>query len=192
MYYRFFKFLAIIIVFSMVMACATTPKVKESDSDHIAAAKRFLNAFEMDKLAMIGIKRAMETESKKNPESVVEFTQRVMSDIKAEDFIDMIAQIYARHLSQRHLTKLARFGESPTGKHFIRMTIAGFLEDDETKTANEVMSQFNADELTEIAKFATSPAFKAVQMAQPKINQELSEVGRQLGQEKLREYLEKQ
>ena len=138
MYYRLCKFLAIIIVSSMVMACATTPKVKESDSDHIAAAKRFLLAFEADKLAMIGFKRAMETESKKHPEGVVEFTQRVMSDIKVEDVIDIIARIYARHLTQKHLTELARFAESPTGKRFIRMTIESVLEGDPAKAQNKI------------------------------------------------------
>jgi hypothetical protein len=194
MYYRLCKFLAIIIVSLMVMACATTPKVKEPDSDHIAAAKRFLKAFEADKLAMIGFKRAMETESKKYPEGVVEFTQRVMSDIKAEDVIDIIARIYARHLTQKHLTELARFSESPTGKRLIRMTTESVMEGiPPAKAQNEIMTQFNADELTEIMKFmTTNPASIAMNKAQPMINRDLSEAGRQFVQNKIREYLEKQ
>ena len=187
---RFFIFILLILASLMITSCATTSTVKEPDPNRIVAAKRFLHAFDAKKLVTIGLERALEKEVSKYPEGAKELTRRVMSNIKAEDFIDMMAEIYARNLTRGSLTELAKFVESPTGNRFFNLIIDSALEGKQANVQNEVMSKFNADELTEIMRFSMSPAFKKMNRVQYKINRELMEAGRQLGQEKIQEYLE--
>ncbi|MFC1839506.1 DUF2059 domain-containing protein [Thermodesulfobacteriota bacterium] len=188
----FYRFLILILLSLMITACATSKAVKESESGHIAAAKRFLRSFNAEELAMVSFKRTMESETKKHPESVVEVVQRAMSDVKGEDFIDIITQVYVRHLTERQLNELAQFAESPTGQHFFQIAIKNVLEGNRNNAQSEFLSKFNADELTEIMKFASGDAFQAMNKAQPEINREMSEAARKFSQEKMQEYLEKQ
>jgi len=141
---------------------------------------------------MTALKNKLQQESKNQP-GMAEVMRRALGDFKAEEFEDLAAKVYARHLTQDHLAELAQFAESRTGQRFFQTAIAGAMKGLEEKAAAaEFMRQFNADEITDIMKFGQSKVFAALQLALPTINREMGEEGRRLGETKLREYLKRQ
>ena len=187
----FYCFMVLILLSSLLTSCTTTQVKRGPDQEHIDAAKRFLRAINVEKMAMIALKRAMESGSKEYPESLVEVFRRAISDDKAEDYMDVIARIYVHHLDKKQLIELARFAESPTGQRFFQVVIDKAVEEDQNNAQNKILSRFSEDELTEILKFASSDAFKAMNKAQPEIQREMSEAAPKFFQDKMREYLEK-
>lgn len=187
-----YRILILILLSLSIAACATTEAARGPDPDHINAAKRFLHAFNAEELVMIAFERTMESESKKHPESAVEDIRRAMSYVTGEDFLDLITQVYVRHLSIEHLTDLARFAESSTGQRFFQVIISNVIDGNVDNVQDEILSEFKAGELTEIMEFASGNAFQAMNEAQPEINRELSEAARKFSQDKMREYLEQQ
>lgn len=185
------KLIVPMLVSILVASCATAPKVKSEADDNTAAARRFFSSIGIGDFALASFKRQMEAQSVGKPAGYVEMMQRVMGDITARDFEDMAAEVYSRHLNEKVLNELADFTESPTGSKFFKAVFKSVLEGKPENMQSELMSQLNADELTEIAKFAMGDAFKAMQAAMPAINREMAEQGRKLSEEKLKTYLDK-
>lgn len=190
-YYRFYRFNLLILLSFIVVACATTQVRNTPDPEHINTAKRFLRSCRAYELAMNSLERKMESESKEWPEGYGELIRRVFADITAEEFEDFAAPIYARHLPEEHLAELERFTKSRTGKRFFRLIIARRMENKSAMANDDIMRQFNADELTEIMKFILSDALAAMKQAHPAINREMADAARQFGEAKLREYLKR-
>ncbi len=187
----FCLFMILILISSILNSCATTGVTGGPDQEHLDAAKRFLRAFNAEELVMTAFKRTMEAESRKQPESAIEVVRRAMADVKGEDFLNIITEVYVRHLTKEQLMELARFAESPTGQRFFQIVIANVMEGNRSDAQNDILSKFSADELTEILKFASSEPFQAMNKAQPEINREMSEAAREFSRHKMREYLEK-
>ena len=121
---------------------------------------------------------------------LAELMQRAFADVSEEDFENLAARVYVRHLNREELTELAQFTESPTGNRFFRMSVASAMAGTPV-TGEDMARQFNADELTEIVRFSKSDGFVALKKNMPTINRELGEEGRQMGETKMREYLER-
>ena len=193
MNYRFHRFLVLVLLSFMVVACATTPVSQNPDSKHIATAKQFVQRMGIGELSLAMFRRQMEIEAKAQPDRA-ELARQAFTDIHAEDFEDMAARAYARHLTHRHLTELTTFSERQVGSRFFRMMHAVLIGIVENKPIEieEMMRQFNDEEIAEITKFTQSEAFVAMKQAQPAINREMAEEGRQFGEAKLRAYLTQQ
>lgn len=192
MHSRFIRTLFLMLLSLIVVACATPQTPTGPSHEHVDTAKRFLSSWGAADLAMKAFKRKMDSQNVDQPASVAELNRRVFATIKAEDFVDIASRIYARHLSLEHLTDLTRFTESPTGNKFFRIAVGRAMEGESSKIKEDMQRQFNADELTEIMKFAMSEEFSAMKQAIPDINREMAEAGREFGQKKMREYLEQQ
>jgi hypothetical protein len=185
---RFYRFLVSVLLCFMAVACATKSANQGPDPEHIAIAKRFLHSWGAGKLAMDALQRTLQERAKDQP-GMVELMRRAFADVKVEDFEDMAAQVYARHLTRENLAELTRFSESRTGNRFFRVSIAGAMEG---KKPDDLIRQFSADELTEVMKFFQSDAFKALTQALPTINRELGEEGRRRGEAIMRDYVKRQ
>lgn len=187
-HYRLFRYLTLVLLCFMVAACATAPAPRPLDPKHVATAKRFLHSWGAGDLVMDGFRRALEEKSKEQP-GMAELARRAFASFKVENAEDLVSRIYARHLSQDYLGELARFTESRTGNRFFRIVISGTLEG---KKSDDILRQFNADELTEALKFSQNESFTALTQALPAINRELAEEGRRLGETTMREYIKRQ
>ena len=167
------------------------PVLTGSNREQIAIARRFVHSWDAGGLVQIGFQQKMESEKLNGSPGMTELVQRVFADVKVEEFEDLVAQVYARHLDRATLQALVSFSESPLGNRYFRGAIAAALAKEKSHSNNELLKQFSADELTQILKFSQSDAFIAFGKALPTINQELGEAGRKLGETKMREYLKK-
>ena len=122
---------------------------------------------------------------------MAELIRRALGDLNAEDFENIATDVYARHMSQEHLTVLAQFAEGQTGKRFFTMQFAGVL-DGTPLSAKDIARQFNADEITEIIKFGQSEAAAELKRQLPAINQDMAAAGQALGKAKMEEYIAQQ
>jgi hypothetical protein len=186
MYYRLRQVLILVLLSFMVVACATKPAAP--DAERVATAKRFLHSWGAGEMAMTVLRRTMEKKARKQP-GMAELVQRAFSDVKGEEFEDMAARVYARHLSQEDLAALAEFTESPSGNHFFRVAVAGRLDG---KSKSQMMRQLSADELTAAMRFARSDAFTAMKEELPAINREIAEEARKWGRARMQAYLDRQ
>ena len=186
---RLNRIVAPLLISFFVAACASTPVSQDPDPQHLAVAKRFLHSWDAGDIAMKVFQRNLEQTYKDQP-GVAELVQRAFADVTEEDFENLAARVYVRHLDQEELSELAQFTESPTGNRFFRMSVAGAIEGNAV-SGEDIASQFNADELVEIVRFSKSDGFAALQQALPTINRELGEEGRLMGETRMREYLER-
>jgi len=170
------------------VACATTPATHAPDSEHVANAQRFLHSWGAGEIALAGIESALEAKAKEQPDTA-ELCRRAFSNVQVEDLENMMARVYARHISKNNILELMKFSESDTGQRFFRAAITAAMEGQQNE---DVIRQFNADELNAIIKFAQSDAFQAFTQAQPEINRELSEEGRKFGAAVMRDYKNQQ
>ncbi len=189
MYSRFIRTFALLILSFIIAACASSPVSQGPAPQHLAAAKRFLHSWDAGDIAMKVFQRELEQAYMDQP-GLAELMQRAFADATPEDFENLAARVYVRHLNQNELAELAQFTESPTGNRFFRMSVGAAIEGKPLKS-EDAMRQFNADELMEIAKFSQSNAFLALREALPNINRELGEEGRKFGETRMREYLER-
>lgn len=173
----------------IIAACASTQVAQDPTPQHLAVAKRFLHSWDAGDVAMVAFQRTLQQNHQDQP-GLVELMQRIFAEFKAEDFENLAARVYVRHLNQEHLAELARFTESPTGNRFFRMSVGAALEG-RNMSGEDAMREFNADELLEIAKFSQSDAFLALKEALPTINRELGEEGRRFAEQTVREYMER-
>ena len=186
---RSYRVLASLLFTFILAACASTPASKAPEQDNLAVAKRFLHSWGAGEAGMAAFQKNLEQTYQEQP-GLAELMQRAFADVTEQDFEDLAARVYVRHLNQEQLTELAQFTESPTGNRFFRMAVAGAMEG-KPLTGDDMARQFNADELTEIVRFSQSDGFVALKQKMPTINRELGEEGRQMGETKMREYLER-
>lgn len=186
MYHRFYRFLVLATLFFALTACVSVPKAP--DSEHLAVAKRFLRSIDAGEWVLLSIQRKIDEDSKEQP-GMTELARRVFADLTADEIENVASDIYARHITQEHLLELAQFAETQTGKRFFKI---GFDRafNDTPQSPEEVMRQFNADEIVEIIRFGQSDAAAEMKQELPAINQELSQTARELGEKKMKEYLE--
>ena len=178
------------LLFTFIVAgCASTAVSQDPGAEHFAVAKRFLHSWGAGEIGMAAFQQNLEQASREQP-GLAELMQQAFADITEQDFENLAARVYVRHLSQEELEELAQFTESPTGNRFFRMSVAGAMTG-KAVSREEITRQFNADELTEIVQFSQSDGFLALKQAMPTINRELGEEGRQLGETTMREYLER-
>lgn len=186
---RSYRVLASLLLCFFIAACASTPASKSPEQQNFAIAKRFLHSWGAGEAGMAAFQKNLEETSQEQP-GLAELMQRAFADITEEDFEDLAAKVYVRHLNQSQLTELAQFTESPTGNRFFRMSVTNAI-DGKPVTGEDITREFNADELTEIVRFSKTDGFVALKEKMPIINRELGEEGRQLGETKMREYLER-
>ena len=167
-----------------------TSMLAAPDSEAMVAAKRFLNSFGAGQLAMQSLKDAMKQEAAANP-SIAELAMRALSSIDADDFENLAARVYSRHISSEHMLALVQFTDTDTGGRFMRASIDHALSGQKGDTS-QLMNQFSADELLQIMKFAQSDAFTAMQAVLPTINAELAQESEKLGQAVMRDYIRQQ
>jgi hypothetical protein len=189
MWSRSYRVLTLLLVSFVVAACAAAPVSRSPEQEHLAVAKRFLHSWGAGEAGMAAFQDKLAQTYQEQP-GLAELMQRAFADVTEQDFEDLAARVYVRHLSQEELGQLAQFTESPTGNRFFRMSVASAMEG-KPVTGEDIARQFNADELTEIVRFSRSDGFVALKQNMPAINRELGEEGRVLGETKMREYLER-
>ncbi len=187
MYQHFHRFLILAVLSFAVTACVTAPG--KPDAGHLAVAKRFLHNIDAGEWALLSIRLKIDEDSKNQP-GMAELTRRAFADLTPGEIEDMISEIYARHVTREHLLELAQFAETKTGKRFFRIGFISVLNNTHQNT-EEVMRQFNADELSEILRFSQSEAALALTRQLPTINEEVSEAARKMGEDRMREYIKK-
>jgi len=153
------------------------------------AAQRFMNSWGAGEIMQTALQREMEKTAVQQP-GMAELMKRALADSGPDEFTDLAAGVYARHINQADLESLATFTETNAGNRFFR-SVVGTVLAGEKIDQNAIMRQFNADELTEIIKFSQSPAFASMQAKLPTINKEMGEEGRRYGERKLTEYLKR-
>ena len=186
---RLYRVVTPLFLFFIIAACTSTPVSQGPDPEHLAVAKRFLHSWDAGEISMAAFQQSLQQTYKDQP-GVAELVQRAFADVTEEDFEDLAARVYVRHLNQEQLEELAQFTESPTGNRFFRMSVASSISG-KAVNRDDITRQFNADELTEIVRFSQSDGFAAMKKALPTINRELGEEGQQLGETRMREYLER-
>lgn len=167
-----------------------TTMLAAPDSEAMVAAKRFLQSFGAGQLAMQSLTEVMKREAEAHP-SIAEVAMRALSSIDANDFENLAARVYARHIPSEHMHALADFTDSETGGRFMRASIDHALSGQKGDTS-QLMNQFSADELLQIMKFVQSDAFSAMQAVLPTINAELAQESEKLGQAVMRDYIRRQ
>jgi hypothetical protein len=170
-------------------AIAVAPKAAVPKTAEFLAAQRFMKSWGAGELIQTAMHREMEKTAAQQP-GMAELMQRALADSSADDFTDLAAGVYARHVNQADLESLASFSETPAGNRFFKSVVTAVLAGEKIDQ-NAIMRQFNADELTEILKFSQSPAFASMQAKLPTINKEMGEEGRKYGEQKLKEYLKR-
>jgi hypothetical protein len=153
------------------------------------AAQRFMNSWGAGDLIQTVMQREMEKNAAEQP-GVAELMKRVFANTSKDEFTDLAASVYARHVNQADLESLATFSETPTGNRFFKSVVGAVLATGKVDP-NTLTRQFNANELTEIYKFSQSPSFLAMQAQLPLINKEMGEEGRKFGERKLKEYMKR-
>jgi len=131
--------------------------------------------------------REIEKETAKNP-GVGEVMRRAFNNIQIDDFENLGAKVYTRHMSKPALEEMKKFTEGPVGGRFFRSVFAYIAESKPIDTT-EVMRQFNADELTALLKFTQSDAFLEMQKKLPIINKDMEVEGEKLGEKVVKAYL---
>ena len=190
MYARSYRILASFLFVLFIAACASTPPASSNpQQQNLAVAKRFLHSWGAGEAGMAAFQKQLDQTYVDQP-GLAELMQRAFADVSEEDFENLAANVYVRHLNQDELVELAQFTESPTGNRFFRMSVASAMTGTPV-TSEEIAREFNADELTEIVRFSKSNGFLALKKNMPDINRELGEEGRQMGETKMREYLER-
>jgi len=190
MCFRFNFSVIFLLVLFVASGCATAPTVQVLDPTHVATAKRFLQNIGAGELAMTSFKRELEKKSEEQP-GMTGLLQRAFVDIDKNYFEDLIAETYSRHVTHKDLIEIAQFSESPTIKRFFNVVFEGVLSGEPVSGEN-IMSQFNADELTEIMKLSMSESFIRMKESLPEINREMSQLSRKLGGDIVREYIKTQ
>jgi hypothetical protein len=187
MLYHISRYLILVVFVSLISACSTTPVAHGPGPEHVATAKRFLHNVGAGELAMIGFKRKYLELATEQP-GMSELIRRAFADFKAEDFEDIAAQVYARHLSHEHLIEIAQYTEMPSINYFFRVIFEN-IASEKPLSNKELISQFSAEQLTDILKFSQSDSFIAMNKSLPEINRELSQASRQLGESRVRDYI---
>jgi len=191
-----------ILLLCLIAGCSGTPVAPKSSQANTAApkapipktgafmaAQRFMNSWGAGEMIQSMMQREIEKRAAEQP-GMSELMKRVLADSSADEFADLAAGVYARHIDQADLEVLATFTETPAGNRFFK-TIVGAVLAGEELDQNAIMRQFNADEITELMKFFQNPAFATMQAKLPTINKEMSEEGRKYGERKLKEYLKR-
>jgi hypothetical protein len=184
------RFIALILLSFIILACAASKVSKSPDSEHINNAKRYLRSLGAYELFMVAIDRKLESMNKVQPGGNVEFLRRVFSEITEEEFEEFTAPAYVRHLSEKHLVEIVRFSESNTGKRFFQLVYARKIETQSNITKDDIR-QFNADEIAEIMKFSLSDAAEAMKQANPAITRDIDAAENHFVEAKIREYLKR-
>ena len=187
MYRRFHRFLVLAVLSFAAAACVSVPE--KPDAGDLAVAKRFLHNIDAGEWALLSIRLKIDEESKDQP-GMAELTRRAFADLTPGDIEDMISEIYARHVTREHLAELVQFTETKTGKRFFRIGFISVINNTH-QNMDEVMRQFNADELGEILKFSQSEAAAELTRELPAINEEVSNAARKMGEDRMREYIKK-
>ncbi len=180
-------FILLLLLF-IISACAT--KQPSLDSEHVSTAKRFLHNINAGEMGLAGLQKGINKNAAEQP-GMAELAQRATANITVEDFEELAAKVYSQNLSHEHLSELANFSEMPSISKFFRLIFAD-IKSDTVPDQQAIMRQFNADELTDIFKFTQSDGYKTLNQSLPKINRELAEAGKKMGEVAMREYLEQQ
>ncbi|MDH5435026.1 MAG: hypothetical protein OEY19_13865 [Gammaproteobacteria bacterium] len=191
MNYRNYTFIILILGFLSLSGCQTLQVEPKPDNDipKITIAKRFLANIGAGKLVLEGFTRAIESGAKQKS-GLAELVKRTFTDIDEEFLLDMTAKVYSKHLKIEDIKELADYSENPTIQKFFKITYTN--RSNAEKSDDSFMKHFNADELTELLLFSESKGFQSLSKALRAINVDLMIEGKNLGEEKLREYLQKQ
>jgi len=188
MYFRLRQTLVLLPLAFMLAACATSPPTYTPDSQSIAYAKQFLHSWGAGEIAMASFERRMKQEENTQP-GMAALVRRAFAGTTTDDFENIAAPVYARHLSKSDLAALARFTATRAGNRFFRVAVAGALKHQKTK---DITRQLTADELAAAVKFAQTGAFKAMKRELPTINREMAEAASRWGKEKMQAYINNQ
>ena len=210
---RWILFAFTLLIVCLVSACATTSTGGKSaannksealtpdakyiaeitrapDSENVVLAKRFLHSFKAGEIVLWAMKNEMDKQGESQP-GLTEVVRRAFDSVDADDFENLCARVYVRHLSRDELFVMANFAESNTGTRFFNQVLGQTLQGKQINST-EVMKEFNADELLEIMKFSTSKEFSSAQLKLAAVNSELGIEGRKFGEAVVREYVSKQ
>jgi hypothetical protein len=185
MYLRFRQLLAMVLLAFMVAACATNPA---PDPQSVAYAKQFLHSWGAGQIAMASFERRMKQEESTQP-GMAALVRQAFAGTTPEDFENIAAPVYARHLSRENLAALAQFTATRAGNRFFRVAVAGELKHQSTK---DITRQLSAVELAAAIKFARTDAFKEMKRELPTINREMAEAAGRWGKAKMRAYMNRQ
>lgn len=206
MKFRVYQLFFYLLASALLTNCATAPTAGKSSTPTATAsnavtddpfyiapglidpnAKRFLSSIKTGDLMFNAFNKEIEKSSVSNP-GMVEVVHRAFANIKPDDFENIAAKVYTRHMSKPALEDMKNFTEGPVGGRFFRSVFA-YIADAKPVDNEAVMRQFNADEITSLLKFTQGDSFTELQKKLPTINQEMSEEGRKFGEAVIKHYL---
>lgn len=184
---RKFAILVFLIGCVFLSGCSITPVVTKEDTARTATAKRFLHNVGAGELAMTAFVKELENQANEQP-GMTELIKRAFTNINQEDFENLAAEVYSRHLTHEDLMEIATFSEKPAIQRLFKVIFGGISSGKQLDN-QELLRQFSADELTEIMKMSLSDSLVRMKEVLPEINKELVQASNSLRQEILRDYL---
>ena len=207
MKFHVYNFFLCLLASCLLTNCATAPEANKRPSTPVSKtvpavteypryiapgqidpnAKRFLKSIKTGEFIYNGFTKEMKKIAANNP-SLTEVVNRAFANITSDDFENIAAKVYTRHLSKPTLEELMNFTEGPVGGRFFR-SIFTYIAESKPIDNDAVMRQFNADELTTLLKFTQSNAFVEMQSKLPTINKEMSEEGQRFSEAVIKFYV---
>lgn len=190
---QLYRFVVLTLLLSAVSACSTAPgtqppspgtvaqfpspapslapNVDNPSPAHLNAAKAFLSNIGAGEMIMLGYQIGLEQLAEEQP-GLAELTERALSDVTPQDFLNVAAPAYSRYLSEEQLKELTRLSDNPSISELFSAVALEELHGREF-SAEELTKDLSADQLTEILRFSVSDSALAMKEVLPQINRDL-------------------
>lgn len=159
-----------------------TPQVDKPTPQYVAA-EEFLNNIGAGQLFLAAIKKETTEAAKKHPQNATTI-EDIFSSVTSDDFIELAADIYTRHLSEDALIELAQETQKPTIQKLFAIVFKGLLKEEEFDN-KKILAQFDRSETLELIQFSKTDSFVSLKKVLPNINAELEQAGKKLGEKLL-------
>lgn len=104
----------------ILCCCAITANAENNyDKTFMADIKELMYATGSDKMAMQVMNQMVESFKSSTPSVPEEFWQKFQAKSKGDDFVDLIAPVYAKHFTHDEIISLRNFYKTPLGQKVI-------------------------------------------------------------------------
>ena len=111
---------AVVCLLSVLTLARSAGLAQTPNDEFNGDIRRLLYLLDTDRIASQMIGQFVEQWKTAYPDVPAEFWERLGSEFKSEEIIDLAVPVYARHLSHRDIVVLLNFFESPVGRNFVR------------------------------------------------------------------------
>jgi hypothetical protein len=141
------------LLFVAVSLRAQTPPAAAAAPN--AKVKKLLQLTGAGALGMQMIDQMMGSFKESMPDVPEEFWTGVRAKFKPDDLVDLVAPIYAKHLTDSDVDELITFFSSPAGKHFVEKQ--PLILADSMKVGQEWGERIAADVISDLQKKGYGP-----------------------------------